>query len=84
MITQRNPKFIAQHPETGITVQVFQVDCFDESFNTAEGAGAPSFIFRNRYLETETGQKITPVTDKENVCVVRADTNYFLKILTTT
>ena len=75
MITKRTAAFIAEHPETGIQIQVYMVDCFVEIFSDYR----PEFVFHSRYYETETGQKI--ILRDRDLIVMCEKQNWFLRRL---
>ena len=73
MITKRTHAYTAEHPETGITVQVYQVDCFVEQVSEYGSA----FVFEERFFETETGQKV--VTQNDTPVLLTGKQNWYLR-----
>jgi|CXWL01.1.fsa_nt_gi hypothetical protein len=55
MILKRTPTFNVLLVEEYSILQVYCVDLFCESFDTL---GLPSFVFEERYYETETKQRV--------------------------
>lgn len=77
MILKREKICAVKHYETGLTFNVYRVDCFVESFICD---AVPSYTFEVRYYETDTGQPVIPdpkkregiwivVTEKERLYV---------------
>ena len=67
MHTERHKVFVVTHPETGLSMNVFRVDCFIEVVVTE---GLNYFEFFHRFYETETGLRV--IAHKPKVWIVQA------------
>ena len=76
MITKRTLNCTVAHPETGLTMNIFRVDCFAEVFYTEDSS--PEFEFHERYYETEAGQ--LALYHKPGVWIVRTDINQWFVV----
>jgi len=77
---QRHKVFIAQHPETELTVQVYRVDSFVEEYTTYRNE--PTFKFLSTFYETETNQKVFLMKDRPEIClIITSKMAYHMRVL---
>ena len=76
MITKRTLNCTVTHPETGLTFNVYKVDCFVEQI---VADSPPEFVFHERFYETEAGQLARP-HNKPKIWIVRTDVNQWFVV----